>query len=214
MNKTLNPSQIDFSKSNGLVPAIVQDINTKEVIMQAWMNAEALNKTLDTGHVTFFSRSKNRLWTKGETSGNLLQLQSISADCDSDALLIGVIPSGPACHTGSRSCFVSPEKEGGDVTIPTLDMGFLVKLETLLRSRQNADPETSYTARLFQAGPKRIAKKVGEEAAEVLLEAENGERARLIEEAADLIYHLDVLLLSRGLGLQEVVQELKTRHKV
>ncbi len=213
MNTTVSLTQIDFSKNNGLVPAIVQDINTKEVVMQGWMNHEALQKSIDTRLVTFFSRSKQRLWTKGESSGNYLRLESLSTDCDHDALLIGVIPEGPACHTGSRSCFVGEETTIVSGNASYTDLGFLARLEGVLKQRRGSNPDSSYTARLFSEGPKRIAKKVGEEAAEVLLEAENGSTSRLIEESADLLYHLEVLLLSRGLGLEDLVSELKRRHE-
>ncbi len=223
MNTKESNINMDFDKSRGLIPVIVQDINTQMVLMQAFMNREALDVTQKTGKLTFFSRSKKRLWTKGETSGNYLMVKALLPDCDNDCLLAMVEPSGPACHTGSVSCFfpdtTKPRTEDapGQPTDSTNDAAangaFLQKLENLLRSRIKEDVQKSYTARLFEAGPKRIAKKLGEEAVETALEAENGTTERLLEEAADLFYHLNVLLIARNLGFQDVINELEKRHK-
>ncbi len=214
----MNLDTLNFTKGNGLIPVIAQDVTTGKVLMQAYMNREALDRTLAEKKLTFYSRSKNRLWTKGETSGNVLLVKELLTDCDSDCLLAKVEPLGPACHTGQDTCFgeqnpssnitgQSPEREQGG------DLSFLDKLYTLLRERKNACPEKSYTARLFAAGPKQIAKKLGEEAVELILEAENGERKRFTEEAADLVYHLVVLLIAKGLKLSDIVRELEARHK-
>lgn len=218
MSTTIEPGTLDFSKGRGLIPVIIQDAETKQVLMQAFMNPEAFEQTIKTGRVTFFSRSKNRLWTKGESSGNFLEVIEMLADCDNDCLLIKVKPLGPACHTGAVSCFdsqadFSPAVGRLDGQAVSGQLAFLGYLEALLRDRQKADPEKSYTARLFASGPKRIAKKLGEEAVELALEAENGEPERFTEEAADLIYHLSVLLISKGLGWEEVIRELEKRHK-
>ncbi len=206
--------ELDFTKGNGLIPVIIQDAKTLEVLMQAFMNQEAYDQTVSTGRVTFFSRSKNRLWTKGETSGNYLDVKEITADCDNDSLLIKVGPHGPSCHTGAVSCFYNKLEANESTKEPSLleELAFIDYLEGLLRSRKNEDPEKSYTAKLFEAGPKRIAKKLGEEAVEVALEAEHGDPERFTEEAADLIYHFTVLLLAKGLGWTEVIAELKKRH--
>jgi len=212
--KDLDLNTLDFSKGGGLMPVIVQNQNTHQVLMQAWMNREALEATLAKRRLTLFSRKKQRLWMKGESSGNYMEVLSIHPDCDKDCLLIGVNPAGPACHTGTVSCFDqqgTAMKEPGRDQEP--DLEFLVKLETLLRNRRQADPKTSYTASLFAAGIKQIAKKTGEEAVELILEAEQDDRQRFIEEAADLLYHLNVLLIAKGMGLQEIVSELKKRHK-
>lgn len=209
--------QLDFSKGNGLLPVIIQDAETREVLMQAYMNRDALEKTIQTGLATFYSRSKQRLWTKGESSGHFLQVLEIRGDCDMDCLIIKVKPAGPACHTGATSCFFNTiTKHSNNLEEmkeeSKSDLSFIVYLEELLRSRRAGDPEKSYTARLFSEGSKRIAKKLGEEAVELALEAEHGDRERFTEEAADLVYHLTVLLLSKGLGWSEVVAELKKRH--
>ncbi len=235
----------DFDKGNGLVPVIIQDAGTMQVLMQAYMNHDAYEKTVQTGRVTFYSRSKQRLWTKGETSGNFLTVVDMWLDCDRDCLLIKVKAVGPACHTGETTCFfkkydgqfqdhtntASPnyptntanqkpnhpmeeQKTPSEKNIPLAEqLPFIAYLEELLRGRQQEDPEQSYTARLFASGSKRIAKKLGEEAVELALEAEHGDSDRFTEEAADLVYHLTVLLLSKGLGWQEVIAELKKRHK-
>ncbi len=215
----MNPDELNFAKGNGLLPVIAQDAETGRVLMQAYMNKEALEKTQASGKLTLFSRTKKRLWTKGETSGNVLRVKELLADCDSDCLLAKVEPAGPACHTGQDTCFgeenrhgVAEEQKPPDGDQAT-SVSFLASLEDFLRKRQTADPAESYTARLFAKGVKHIAKKLGEEAVEVVLESEAGERQRFVEEAADLLYHLDVLLIAKGLGLADIVHELKTRHK-
>ncbi len=212
----MNLNNLNFEKTGGLIPVIVQDASTNIVLMQAWMNKEALTQTLDSGKLTFFSRSKNRLWTKGESSGNFLYLKDLLADCDNDCILAKAEPAGPVCHTGKDTCFGEnnlPAKYQQTVaTGETGNPAFLEELEQLLKSRQAADPSKSYTARLFEAGPKRIAKKLGEEAVELALEAESGDPQRFIEEAADLIYHLNVLLIARDTGWEAVIGELQDRY--
>lgn len=196
--------QIDWEKVNGLVPAVIQDGHSGQVLMLGYMNAEALEKTLSEKQVTFYSRTKQRLWTKGETSGNVLKLQSIKLDCDQDTLLVTVEPVGPTCHTGTTSCF-------GDVD--DTDFGFLAELERVIESRHSEDPEKSYTAHLFQRGTKRMAQKVGEEGVEVALAATVKDRHELTNESADLLFHLLVLLSDAKLPLGDVVECLKQRHK-
>ncbi len=204
-----NIEKLDFTKGNGLLPVIIQDAHSLQVLMQAYMNREALDETLRSGRVTFFSRSRNALWVKGESSGNYMIVKGITPDCDGDCLLIQVEPSGPVCHTGTPSCFdvpagLPPTKNGS--------LAFLLQLEAVLQERFRTLPENSYSASLFAAGPKKIAKKLGEEAVELALEAENGTRERLTEEAADLVYHLGVLLVARGLQWEDVLAELRQRH--
>ncbi|MFM5184175.1 bifunctional phosphoribosyl-AMP cyclohydrolase/phosphoribosyl-ATP diphosphatase HisIE [Aeromonas veronii] len=195
--------QLDWAKCDGMIPAIVQHAASGEVLMQGFMTREALEKTQTTSQVTFFSRSKQRLWTKGESSGNVLQLVAISTDCDQDSLLIAANPVGPTCHKGTTSCFNGH---------PLPPLGFLAELEQVLASRKGADPATSYTASLYGKGTKRIAQKVGEEGVEVALAAMAKDREELINESADLLYHLTVLLQNEGLELQDVVQRLYKRH--
>lgn len=199
-------AKIDWDKVDGLVPAIVQDFESSQVLMMGYMNQEALSKTLDTQLVTFFSRSKQRLWTKGETSGNVLNLKNISLDCDNDTLLVKVLPVGATCHTGTTTCW------DGDPTEES-QMVWLSQLEKLLAERKNADPESSYTASLYARGTKRISQKVGEEGVEVALAATSGDKPELVCESADLIYHLIVLLQDQGLSLSDVINKLKERHK-
>ncbi|MEX0915599.1 MAG: bifunctional phosphoribosyl-AMP cyclohydrolase/phosphoribosyl-ATP diphosphatase HisIE, partial [Wenzhouxiangellaceae bacterium] len=177
--------QADWQKADGLLPAVVQDTGTGRVLMLGYMNREALEKTQATGHVTFFSRSKQRLWTKGETSGNTLELVGMQLDCDRDTLLVQAIPHGPTCHLGTETCW-------GDAVNPSV--GFLAELERIIESRKGADPDSSYTARLLEAGIKRCAQKVGEEGVEVALAASAGDREELVSESADLLYHLLVVL--------------------
>ena len=196
--------EIDFSKMNGLVPAIVQDARTKTVLMLGFMNSEAYEKTIVTKKVTFYSRSRDRLWTKGETSGNFLEMVSIQNDCDNDSLLIKAVPSGPICHTGADTCW----GEKNDVN-PLL---FLTFLGDFIEKRHLEMPEGSYTTSLFKDGINRIAQKVGEEALEMVIEAVNGSNDRLLYEAADMLYHLVVLLTEKGLRFEEVVRELQVRH--
>lgn len=200
---TLNLSQLDWQKVNNLMPVIIQHYVSGDVLMLGYMNQDALTQTLDSGKVTFYSRTKQRLWTKGETTGNFLNVIDIGADCDNDTLLILVDPTGPTCHTGSNSCFTSTKSE----------WGFLFELEQLLASRKSADPKSSYTAKLYHDGTKRIAQKVGEEGVETALAATVHDQEELKNESADLIYHLLVLLQDQNLSLQDVIGILKARHK-
>lgn len=196
--------KLDFEKMGGLIPAIIQDNYTKKVLMLGFMNEEAYNKTIETQKVTFFSRSKNRLWTKGETSGNYLNVVSISADCDYDTLLIKANPTGPVCHTGADTCFGERNKE---------DIMFLKYLQNFIELRRQEMPEGSYTTSLFTKGVNRMAQKVGEEAVETVIEATNGTEEGFIYEASDLMYHLIVLLTSKGLRIEDLARELEKRHK-
>ncbi|WP_428773413.1 bifunctional phosphoribosyl-AMP cyclohydrolase/phosphoribosyl-ATP diphosphatase HisIE [Vibrio sp.] len=198
--------RIDWQKVDGLVPAIVQDFQSSQVLMMGYMNQEALAKTADSGQVTFFSRSKSRLWTKGETSGNVLQLKNIALDCDNDTLLVKAEPIGPTCHTGTVTCWDGDGQEESQ-------MVWLHQLEQLLAARKSADPESSYTASLYARGTKRISQKVGEEGVEVALAATSGDKEELVCESADLIYHLLVLLQDQGLSMNDVINKLKERHK-
>jgi phosphoribosyl-ATP pyrophosphohydrolase/phosphoribosyl-AMP cyclohydrolase len=197
---------------DGLIPGIVQD-RAGAVRMVAWLNRDALQRTLDTGFVTFWSRSRQALWTKGETSGNRLKLVQLRPDCDADALLILADPEGPSCHRGTETCFdLSPEGQAGNVACPTT-LPWLGRLEALLKSRKaSADPAGSYTQKLFAKGVDRIAKKVVEEAGEVVIAAKNEDREEFLGEAADLLFHLDMLLLERGASLLDVVEVLHRRH--
>lgn len=196
--------EIDFEKMNGLVPAIIQDNVTGKVLMLGFMNREAYEKTLDTGKVTFFSRTRQTLWTKGEQSGNFLNVVTILNDCDNDTLLIKVNPTGPVCHTGADTCW--GEKNCADIN-------FLTYLQDFIEKRYQQMPDNSYTTSLFRSGVNRMAQKVGEEAVETVIEATNGTDDRLIYEASDLIYHLIVLLTSKGHRIEELASELRTRHK-
>ncbi|EKO3397328.1 bifunctional phosphoribosyl-AMP cyclohydrolase/phosphoribosyl-ATP diphosphatase HisIE [Vibrio fluvialis] len=198
--------RINWDKVDGLVPAIVQDFASSQVLMMGYMNQEALAKTIETNQVTFFSRTKQRLWTKGETSGNVLELKNIALDCDQDTLLVKVKPIGPTCHTGTTTCWDGDAQEESQ-------MVWLHQLEQLLAARKSADPESSYTASLYARGTKRISQKVGEEGVEVALAATSGDKAELICESADLIYHLLVLLQDQGLAMNDVINKLKERHK-
>jgi len=197
---------IDFSKSaHGLIPAIIQDSETKSVLMLGYMNAESYQKTLDTQKVTFYSRSKQRLWTKGEESGNFLNLVSIKNDCDGDTLLIQVRPEGPTCHTGADNCWQEPNNQ---------EYGFLSNLENTIKSRrENADSEKSYVASLFEKGINKIAQKVGEEAVEVVIEAKDDNDHLFLDESADLLFHYLILLQAKGFQLNDVVNVLKGRQK-
>jgi len=196
--------KLDFEKMGGLIPAIIQDNNTSKVLMLGFMNEEAFNKTQETGKVTFYSRTKQRLWMKGETSGNTLTVVNIASDCDNDTLLIKAIPAGPVCHTGADTCFDDKNEE---------DIMFLKYLQDFIDRRHKEMPEGSYTTSLFKSGVNRMAQKVGEEAVETVIEATNGTDDRLIYEASDLIYHLIVLLTSKGLRIEDLAVELKKRHK-
>ncbi|EAS64154.1 bifunctional phosphoribosyl-AMP cyclohydrolase/phosphoribosyl-ATP diphosphatase HisIE [Photobacterium angustum] len=200
-------TNINWEKVAGLIPAIVQDNASGQVLMLGYMNEDALQKTLDTKQVTFWSRTKERLWTKGETSGNVLQLKSIQLDCDQDTLLVQVDPIGPTCHLNTTTCFDSDESGAQPPSLV-----FLHQLEQLLASRKGADPESSYTASLYDRGTKRISQKVGEEGVEVALAATSGDKAELVCESADLIYHLLVLLQDQGLSLSDVTNKLQERH--
>ena len=196
--------EIDFEKMGGLVPAIIQDAKTKTVLMLGYMNKEAYEKTTHTGKVTFFSRSRKCLWTKGETSGNFLELVDIMVDCDNDTLLVKVNPTGPTCHKGTDTCW----GEKNEVN-PLL---FLTYLQDFINTRHEEMPEGSYTTSLFKDGINRMAQKVGEEALEAVIEACNGTNGRLIYEGADMIYHLIVLLTSKGLRIEDLAKELQVRH--
>lgn len=196
---------INFSKyPDGLVPAIVQDAQTKTVLMLGYMNADAVAKTEATQQVTFYSRSKNRLWTKGEESGNILKLVSISVDCDKDALLVKATPKGPTCHTGSDNCWNEEN---------TPHYGLLSKLETIITDRKNKPTDKSYIASLFAKGINKIAQKVGEEAVEVVIEAKDNDESLFLNESADLVFHLLILLQAKGYKLQDVVDVLEARQK-
>ncbi len=196
--------EIDFQKGGGLVPAIIQDCYSSKVLMLGFMNEEALQKTLETKRVTFYSRSKKRLWTKGEESGHYLELQSLQADCDKDTLLVKVKPLGPVCHTGSDTCWGESNSDG---------LAFLAYLQDFIKMRHETMPEASYTTSLFRKGVNRMAQKVGEEAVETVIEATNGSDEGFIYEASDLLYHLIVLLRSKGYSLSDLGEELKKRHK-
>ncbi len=196
----------DFEKGNGLIPAIVQDADTGKVLMLGYMNREAYEKTLREGRVSFYSRSRQTLWTKGETSGHFLKLEGMSLDCDRDSLLVKARPAGPVCHTGQDTCFSETNSPG---------LSFLLQLEELIRDRKEKMPEGSYTTSLFSKGSPKIAQKVGEEAVELVIEAMRPAfREDLFRgEAADLLYHLLVLLVEKGIPLGEIVQELSSRHR-
>ncbi|MCU0461081.1 MAG: bifunctional phosphoribosyl-AMP cyclohydrolase/phosphoribosyl-ATP diphosphatase HisIE [Bacteroidales bacterium] len=195
-------NKINFSKSNGLVPVVIQDNTSLQVLMVGFMNEEALDKTRKEGKVTFFSRTRNRLWTKGETSGNYLSVKEITIDCDNDALLIKVDPAGPVCHTGKMSCFGEEPARG-----------FLYKLEQIIDQRINEDVPESYTNKIFKKGINKAAQKVGEEAVELIIEAKDNNIDLFKNEAADLLYHLLILLRSKEVTLPEIEEVLKNRHK-
>lgn len=196
--------ELDFSKEDGLIPAIIQDAQTGKVLMLGYMNEEALEKTLDTQKVTFFSRSKNRLWTKGETSENYLRLVSISPDCDQDALLVKVNPEGPTCHTGTDTCWQEENRN---------DLQFLGYLTDVIKERRQLPTDESYVARLFSKGINKVAQKVGEEAVEVVIEAKDNDDKLFLDESADLLFHYMMLLEAKGFSLSDVVYVLKERHK-
>ncbi|WP_162557035.1 MULTISPECIES: bifunctional phosphoribosyl-AMP cyclohydrolase/phosphoribosyl-ATP diphosphatase HisIE [Proteus] len=196
-------AQLDWEKVDNLMPVIIQNAISGDVLMLGYMNKEALDMTLKSGNVTFYSRTKQRLWTKGETSGNFLKLVNIYPDCDNDTLLILANPIGPTCHNGTESCFAPAQSQ----------WGFLYELENILRERKNASPDSSYTARLYASGTKRIAQKVGEEGVETALAATVNDREELRNEASDLLYHLMVLLQDQSLSLSDVIGCLQERHK-
>lgn len=202
IKETITP---DFSKLNGLVPAVIQDNTTLKVLMLGFMNEEAWRETEETGKVTFFSRSRNRLWTKGEESGNFLEVTEILSDCDNDTLLIKVNPAGPVCHTGADTCWDEVNEES--------DLLFLEYLQDLVDERKQGMPEGSYTTSLFREGTRRIAQKVGEEAVETILGAMSGDDENFLYEGADLLYHLIVLLSQKGYRIEDLAAELKKRHR-
>lgn len=204
--KTIDVKRLNFEKLNGLVPAVIQDSRTREVLMLGFMNEEALQKTLEEKRVTFWSRTKERLWEKGETSGHFLEVISVTPDCDDDSLLILVKPLGPVCHTGNHSCFqlTSSDEQG---------LEFFRELYSLIERRKREMPEGSYTVSLFRQGIDKIAKKIGEEAAEVIIASKNDSTQRIVEESADLLYHLVVLLVKKAVSLDDVIGELKRRDK-
>jgi len=195
-------NQINFIKGNGLVPAVIQDFTTLQVLMVGFMNEESFEKTRKEGKVTFFSRSKNRLWTKGETSGNYLFVKEISIDCDNDSILIKVDPAGPVCHTGNTSCF-------GEESVK----GFIYRLEQIINQRIDDNVEDSYTNKIFRQGINKSAQKVGEEAVELIIEAKGDNPELFKNEAADLLYHFLILLKLKGINLTDIEDVLKSRHK-
>ncbi|MBA4408151.1 MAG: bifunctional phosphoribosyl-AMP cyclohydrolase/phosphoribosyl-ATP diphosphatase HisIE [Bacteroidota bacterium] len=197
-------TQLDFTKLNGLIPAIIQDNTTNVVLMLGFMNEEAVAKTEETGQVTFFSRTKNRLWTKGEESGNFLNVVSIASDCDNDTLLIKVNPVGPVCHTGDDTCWGEENEES--------ELQFLEYLQDFIDQRKEEMPEGSYTTSLFRKGTRTIAQKVGEEAVETIIGAMANDDENLLYEGADLLYHLIVLLSHKGYRIEDLSRELKKRH--
>ena len=196
--------QIDFEKMNGLVPAIVQDANTGNILMLGFMNEEAYKKTVELRKVTFFSRTKNRLWTKGEESGHFLALKDIKVDCDNDTLLIKAIPNGPTCHTGKDTCWFEKNNE---------KFSFLFDLENIIEDRKNNPSEKSYTTSLFNRGINKIAQKVGEEAVELVIEAKDENDDLFKNEAADLLFHYLILLQAKGFKLEDIIEVLRQRHK-
>jgi phosphoribosyl-ATP pyrophosphohydrolase/phosphoribosyl-AMP cyclohydrolase len=201
-------ARIDFAKGDGLVPVIVQDAASARVLMLGYMNSSAAAETLRRGRVVFWSRSKNRLWEKGETSGHSLKLVSMTLDCDADTLLIRATPAGPVCHRGTTTCF----DDVSDDAVAAETLGFLDELEAIITHRMTSATDTSYTAKLLAAGPRRVAQKVGEEGVEVALAGAAGDVEELVSESADLLYHLIVMLKSRDLSLRDVTAELRRRH--
>jgi phosphoribosyl-AMP cyclohydrolase / phosphoribosyl-ATP pyrophosphohydrolase len=207
MSITIDIANIDFAKGDGLVPAIVQDAGNGSVLMMAYMNREALEQTLARGRAVFFSRSKQRLWEKGETTGHTLDVVSIALDCDGDTLLVSANPRGPACHNGTLTCF------GDEPRSAAASIAFLAKLESVIAQRATEKPESSYTARLMERGVARVAQKVGEEGVELALAGAAQSDDKVVEEAADLLFHMLVLLRARGLAFDQVVRVLEGRHK-
>jgi phosphoribosyl-AMP cyclohydrolase / phosphoribosyl-ATP pyrophosphohydrolase len=203
---SLDVAKIDFAKGDGLVPAIVQDADTGAVLMLAYMNREALEQTLSRKRAVFYSRSKQRLWEKGETTGHTLDVLDVVVDCDNDTLLVTARPRGPACHNGTLTCF------GDDARSAATAISFLAKLEGVVEQRATQKPEDSYTARLLGKGINKVAQKVGEEGVETALAGASEPERKVVEESADLLFHLLVLLRARGIPLQRVVRELETRH--
>lgn len=195
---------LDFKKHDGLIPAVIQDSKTGKVLMLGFMNKEAYNKTLETKHVTFYSRSRKTLWTKGETSGNLLKVVEIFEDCDQDTILIKVEPTGPVCHTGADTCFNEENKSG---------IEFIEYLSKVIKDRKENPSERSYTSSLFEKGINKIAQKVGEEAVELVIEGKDDNKELFMNEAADLLFHYLVLLEAKGIDISEVIEVLQSRHK-
>ncbi|GAB5522131.1 MAG: bifunctional phosphoribosyl-AMP cyclohydrolase/phosphoribosyl-ATP diphosphatase HisIE [Roseivirga sp.] len=204
MRKLENTQQVDFTKNDGLVPVVVQDSLTHKVLMLGYMNSEALQKTLDTARVTFYSRSKQRLWTKGESSQNYLNLEEVLIDCDNDTLLVKAKPDGPTCHTGTDTCF---EEDNEGTT------GFLDYLTGVIKQRREESPDTSYTASLFAKGINKMAQKVGEEAVELVIEAKDDNEDLFLNEGADLLFHYMILLEAKGYSLKDIIKVLQGRHK-
>jgi phosphoribosyl-ATP pyrophosphohydrolase/phosphoribosyl-AMP cyclohydrolase len=204
----MNIDKLTFDPGTGLIPAIVQDSKSGRVLMLGYMNSESLQRTIDTGLVTFFSRSRNQLWTKGDTSGNYLKVVSISDDCDSDTLLVKAVPDGPTCHTGEVSCFdAGTEGKHAESGLP-----FLAHLEAFLQERKRSMPEGSYTSKMFAKGLDKIAQKVGEEAVETVIAAKNDDDKEFIYEASDLLFHLTLLLVEKDIPFNALIEELKRRH--
>lgn len=204
MRKLENTDQVDFTKNDGLIPVIVQDNMTHKVLMLGYMNSEALQKTLDSGKVTFFSRSKQRLWTKGESSENYLNFKEVVIDCDKDTLLVKASPDGPTCHTGTDTCF---EEDNMGAT------GFLDHLTGVIKQRRRQSPDSSYTASLFEKGINKMAQKVGEEAVELVIEAKDDNEELFLNEGADLLFHYMILLEAKGYSLKDIIKVLQSRHK-
>ena len=196
--------KLDFDKQNGLIPAIVQDYRTNKVLMLGFMNEESYNKTLDTKMATFFSRSRNELWTKGETSGNYLHVKDIIADCDNDTILIKADPTGPVCHTGKDTCFSEVNSTGTE---------FIQYLAKIIKDRRDNPSKESYTSSLFEKGINKIAQKVGEEAVELVIESKDSNTELFLNEAADLLFHYLVLLEAKGIDILDVMEVLESRHK-
>jgi phosphoribosyl-AMP cyclohydrolase / phosphoribosyl-ATP pyrophosphohydrolase len=206
MSATLDIDSLDFTKGDGLLPGVVQDARTGTVLMLGYLSRESLQQTIARGRVVFFSRSRQKLWEKGETSGHTLNLVSVAADCDNDSLLLRVNPVGPTCHRDTTSCF-------GDGQPPDSGLPFLARLQSVIEQRIAENPEGSYTAKLYGRGIKRMAQKVGEEGVEVALAAQAGDNAELVSESADLLFHLALLLRARDLSLDVVAEELAARHR-
>lgn len=194
--------KLNFEKLNGIIPAVIVDVNTKKVLMLGFMNKQSLTKTIETKLVTFYSRTRNSIWTKGETSGNFLKLIEIKIDCDSDSILIYAEPQGPTCHLGNYSCFNEEKKS----------IQFLEKLFELIKSRKKELPENSYTTKLFKEGENRIVQKVGEEAIETIIAAKNNDKTEIINEVSDLIFHLFVMLVEKNIDFTDIVINLEKRH--
>lgn len=205
----MNIESLSFDPITGLIPAVVQDAYTGRVLMLGYMNEESIGVTLESGLVTFFSRSRRALWTKGETSGNALRLVSINDDCDHDSLLVKAVPIGPTCHTGMTSCFDA----GTSGNVSESGLAFIAHLEGLLKDRKRTMPEGSYTSKMFAKGLDKIAQKVGEEAVETVIAAKNNDESEFVYEASDLLFHLTLLLVEKGVPFESLIQELQRRHR-